>query len=174
MAKKEVVVFPRRSTDRELIEGQRLTSDDEDALFLLSGLIENVVRSEEFETLVRQNKWTTSFGHCAVASCALQILAWRVYAIYVDTYNAVLPQGCEFTHWFICDPQRELRIDPTAYQFEEYEGDIGEELYREGVRRGHPSRRLKAPYFTNSPPVIYVIDEVAKILGVTGLFRNQE
>ena len=58
--------FPSRSTHKHLIESQELTDQDIQNLRLLADLIEDVVRSDEFEERVERNGDT--YGHCAVST----------------------------------------------------------------------------------------------------------
>ena len=166
--------FPSRSVDKTRIESQKLNAIQKLQLIELSEEIEAVVKSDEFQELVELNRWNTTYGHCAVAVCALQVLVWIVYEIYVDTYHAVISEDCDNTHWFVCDPRSQIRLDPTKYQFDEYvEGAYELKLaYANGVRKGHPSRRRSGPYFTNSPPVRYIIDKVSSRLGFADRFQQ--
>lgn len=170
------MTFPSRNTHPQLIKSQVLSGSQAAALRELSAEIEIVVRSEEFERLVKLYGWNTAYGHCAVASCALQVLAWVAHSVYVDTYNAVCPADAQFSHWFVRDPTGELLLDPTRYQFDARENGSDElvQFYEVAVRKGHPSRRKKAPYYTNSPPVTYVIEVVSSRLGFADAFQNNK
>ncbi len=157
-----------------MIESQELTESHKASLCGLSTEIECVVRSEEFGRLVKEHRWTTVYGHCSVAACAMQVLSWVAYGIYLDTYSASFPTDVSFSHWFVCDPTEATRLDPTKYQFEARENGSREldTFYGIAVRRGHPSRRQDAPYYTNSPPVKYVIGVVSSRLGLTHKFQK--
>lgn len=163
-------MFPNRKDPkfREYVDSYVLDEDDIERLNLLSEQIENVVRSDEFESLVRANKWRTDFGHCAVASCAMQILAWVIFGVYLDTYCSKPWKGIADSHWYLMPPNNQVILDPTVFQFGLYDG--GDEdlhsFYACGKRKGHPSRRQVAPYYTNSPPVKYIIDRVADHFGL--------
>jgi len=167
------LTIPNRNSHKRLIESQVLTNPQIAVLRQLSAEVEAAVRSEEFSRRVEIYRWNTAHGHCAVASCAMQILAWVAYSVYLDTYNAVSSTDRNFSHWFVCDPSDFVRLDPTGYQFEARENGSVElnEFYTNAVRRGHPSRRRTAPYYTNSPPVRYVIDVVSSRLGFADNFR---
>ena len=168
------MTIPNRNTHKRLIKSQVLTDPQVAVLRQLSAEIEATVRSEEFARRVKIYGWNTVHGHCAVASCAMQILAWVAHGVYLDTYNAVSPTDHNFSHWFVCDPSNIVRLDPTDYQFEARENGSVElnEFYTNAVRKGHPSRRRVAPYYTNSPPVRYVIDVVSSRLGFTDKFTQ--
>jgi hypothetical protein len=152
-----------------MIESQELTESHIASLRNLSTEVEHVVRSEDFERLVKEHRWTTSYGHCSVAACAMQVLSWVVYGVYLDTYSASFQTNVSFSHWFVCDPTEAMKLDPTKYQFEDRENGSHEldTFYGVAVRRGHPSRRQDAPYYTNSPPVRHIIDVVSSRLGLT-------
>lgn len=163
-------MFPNRKKkeDKERIETYEFTEDDLSNLDILSEAITRVVKSDEFNRLAIENKWNTSFGHCAVASCAMQILAWTLFSLYVDTYCSRPWADNTDSHWYLKLPNENVIIDPTVFQFDLYEG--GDEdltsFYACGTRKGHPGRRQDAPYYTNSPPVKYIIDQVANEFGI--------
>lgn len=163
-------MFPNRKDPKfkEYIDSYVLDETDSERLNLLSEQIEKVVRSDEFETLAKANKWRTDFGHCAVASCAMQILAWVIFGVYLDTYCSKPFDETADSHWYLMPPNNRVILDPTVFQFGLYDG--GDEdlysFYACGKRKGHPSRRQTAPYYTNSPPVKYIIDRVADHFGL--------
>ena len=152
--------FPSRATHKTLIQNQEVDFQGIEKLSQLADAVEEVVRSDDFIRKVVEEKWNTIWGHCAVATAAMQILAWQVYGIYLDTYNAPAPNSDSVSHWFLSTPEGVL-IDPTAYQFED--ADYLTSLYQRAIRKGHPSRRSLPP-FTNSPPVKYIIQRVTEKL----------
>ena len=130
-----------------------LTSSQLEALRSLESLISDLVSSEEFECLVRLNGWGSQWGHCRVASEALQILAWTTLNIYLVTENYA---DAPFSHWFTVEPLSREIFDPTAFQFV---GAMPSGLYDDAVPRGIQSRISDHPY-TRSPATQALIDIV--------------
>ena len=131
----------------------RITARQKRVLRNLTRLISELVNSDEFEDLVLLNGWSSEWGHCRVASEALQILAWEVAGAYLTAMNV---RDGEFSHWFLADPESGDVYDPTAFQFE---GDDVSELYEGAIARGIQSRIRKSPY-TRSPATLMLIDVV--------------
>jgi hypothetical protein len=131
----------------------KITDSQKRILRQLTRVISELVNSSEFEELIELNGWSSKWGHCRVASEALQILAWEVADAYLTTMNF---KDGNFSHWFLMDPESGDVYDPTSFQFG---GDDVSEIYQSAVARGIQSRIRNSPY-TRSPATLMLIDVV--------------
>jgi hypothetical protein len=148
--------FPTQS---ECTHSKPLSATQKRSLKNLTTIISKLVNSAEFQELIDLNGWGSQWGHCRVASEALQILAWEILDIYLVT--ASYSDG-QFSHWFLIDPISNEIYDPTKFQFKN-KGDILF-LYEEATKRGIQSRIKKYPY-TRSPATLEIIEIVKYSLG---------
>ena len=130
-----------------------ITDQQKYILQQLTHIISELVNSAEFEDLIALNGWSSKWGHCRVASEALQILAWEVAGAYLTAMNF---KDGRLSHWFLKDPESGDVYDPTVFQFEE---DDVSEIYEGAVARGIQSRIRNSPY-TRSPATLMLIDVV--------------
>ena len=117
-----------------------VSPEDRKGLRNLERILYDLVNSIEFEDLVIANGWNSEWGHCAVASEAMQILAWKLLGVYLVTMNV---KDGEVSHWFLKEPNSDIIYDPTSYQFGT--SDL-HDLYNRAVARGLQSRTREEPY----------------------------
>lgn len=147
-------MFPTLTT---LPKTYRVSEQKRAGLRNLERILSDLVNSVEFEDLIIANDWKSDWGHCAVASEAMQILAWKLLSVYLVTMNV---QVGDVSHWFLKEPNSDIIYDPTRYQF----GDEDlQPLYDRAVARGLQSRLREAPY-TRSESVSALVDIVDEAL----------
>lgn len=134
-------MFPRLTT---LPKTYQVSDQKRAGLRNLERILSDLVNSVEFEDLIIANNWASDWGHCVVASEAMQILAWETLGVYLVTMNA---QDDNISHWFLKEPLSEEIYDPTQFQFA---GQDISEIYECAVARGIQTRTRKSPY-TRSP-----------------------
>lgn len=134
-----------------------VSPEDRRGLRNLERIISNLVNSLEFEDLVIANGWRSEWGHCAVASEAMQIAAWRLLGVYLVTMNV---KDGEVSHWFLKEPNSDVIYDPTSYQFGT---DDLQHIYSKAVARGLQSRTREEPY-TRSESVETLVDIIGEAL----------
>lgn len=134
-----------------------ISPQDRKGLRNLERILSDLVNSIEFEDLVSANGWDSEWGHCAVASEAMQISAWKLLGVYLVTMNV---KDGEVSHWFLKEPNSDIIYDPTSYQFGT--SDL-QDFYDKAVARGLQSRTREEPY-TRRESVETLVDIIGESL----------